>query len=176
MTFDAETLILHTDSITAKCFAENGNVYPMYVAYLADGTTRPVIVSQGFRNERTKDGLNQAIRREARMYFGDNHVGGVLVTEGWMSELPRYARHLDIEDIKKLTQELAPPSQQAGRVEAILYMAEARTQNGIKRAFGTRHISEHTRTLGSLAIVQQTFLTDNQAAGFRQMGFGILSD
>lgn len=176
MTFDAEAIIRQTDSITAKCFDEDGNVYPVYVAYLADGTTRPVIVSEGFRNERTKDGLNQAIRLSSRMYFGDNHIGGVLVTEGWVAELPRYARHLDIEDIKKLTQELAPPSQQAGRVEAILYMAEARTKNGIKRALGTRHISEHTRILGSLAIVQQTFLTDNQTAGFRQMGFGILSD
>lgn len=165
-----------TDEISSKYFKDDGRVEHVYVVFLDDGTTQAVMIGEGFKNDHTKDNVNHVLRLATRGCFGRKQVGGVLVTEGYIATLPRYARHLDMQEIGKLASEIGPPSKRPDRVEAILYMAEARTPEGVKCVIGNRPIIEPMRTLGDLNIMYQPMQPENKALGFRQIGFGILGD
>ena len=169
-------IIRMTDKISAQLFKDEGHVCPVYVAFLADGDTHAVNLNEGFKNDYTKDRINLILRIASKACFKEKQIGGVLVTEGYMATLPRYVRHLDLADVKRHYDKFGPASKLPGRVEAILYMAEARTPTGVQRALGSRPIDEVTRALGDLKIMEQKFTEKDIGEGFRQIGYGILGD
>lgn len=159
-------------------FRKDGFVAPIYAILLKDGTLHISLLARLFESEKTKDNINAFLRIASRRIYGESHIGGVLVVEGWLTTLPRYAQMLPLEDVVDVIREIGPVSKAPNKIEAILYVAELRKQDGrIERSFGYRVIDNKTRILSSTLHVYEHVIEDQEeviATASRQIGFGIL--
>lgn len=170
-------LIRDADEDAAELFRQFGSIVPVYLAYLASGERHAVGVPALFESPATKALVNPVLR-ETFARSSLPHVGGVLIVEAWLAEMPRYVGAIYARDPVGAAAEIRavpPTSEHPQRREVVLYAAEILSPDRrvVLQALGCREIDRVTRGLADL-VVNTMPAPEAAKLGFNQLGFGIV--